>query len=81
MSDIPIRALHRIDQPVPLDGLDQVGLDAVALWEAVREDQGTERVAPAVSTMRVKLSSRIVGVLVDVALVDETSDLDVSRGD
>lgn len=65
---------------MPLDSLNVIVGIAIAGGETVGEDQRTERVASAISTVRVELSSAIVGIQTDALLVNEASDLDVGGG-
>jgi len=66
---------------VPFNDLDHVGgAVGIALRQAVGEDESTKGVTTFVSTVRVHLSSTVIRVHVDQALLDPTSNLDVGRG-
>jgi hypothetical protein len=64
-------ATHEV---VPLDNL---FVGAVAARPSGRIDETTEGVATEICTVGVKLSSEVVGLKVDLGLVDETNDLNV----
>jgi hypothetical protein len=59
--------------------LEVVGITGIRR-EGVREEETSEWVTTSISTMRVHLSSRIIGFHVDKLLLDEADDLDVSGG-
>ena len=66
------------DLLVPLDDLLVVVLVVTA--PSVRVDETTEGVSAEISTMRVHLSSRVVGGEVGLCLVDKADDLNVVWG-
>lgn len=63
---------------MPLDDLFVVVLVVTA--PSIGEDEAAERVSSEIGTMGVHLSSRVVGLEVNLCLFDETDDLDVIWG-
>jgi len=73
--------LARAHEAVPLNDLDEVVEVSIALGEGIGEHQATEGVTTLISAVGVELSSIIIGIVVDVSLVDQPSDLNVGRSD
>ena len=63
---------------MPLDHLFVIVLVVTA--PSIREDEATERVPSEIGTMRIHLTSPIVGLEVYLCLINKTDDLDVVRG-
>jgi hypothetical protein len=65
------------DEAVPVHDLLESVVVPIVAREGVRVHQATKRVATQVGTVRVKLSSVVTGLHVDLSLVDEAGELDI----